>query len=240
MEKSLVSIVVPALNEREALPLCLSLLRDQEPPCEILVVDGGSTDGTVDAARAIPDVKLVQAPRGRASQMNDGARLARGDILWFLHADSRPAPGSVTAIRDILRDSQVAAGAFRFVLDGTRPGYRVIEAGVAMRTRWLRLPLGDQGLFFRRADFEAIGGYPDVPVLEDVYLVRDIRRRGRLAVLDLPLVTSCRRWEAQGLAATTLANLTLLVLDKLGASPERLARIRAGGISTTKSPGARE
>ena len=240
MGESLVSIVVPTWNERDALPVCLSLLRDQEPPCEILVVDGGSTDGTVDAVRAFPDVKLLQAPRGRARQMNDGARIARGDILWFLHADSRPAPGSVIAIRDALRDPRVAAGAFRFALDGVRPAYRVIEAGAAMRTRWLRLPLGDQGLFLRREDFEEIGGYRDVSVLEDVYLVRDVRRRGRLAVLDLPLVTSCRRWEAHGLAATTLANFTLLVLDKLGASSECLARIRVGGRSTTRTPGARE
>lgn len=240
MERSLVSIVVPTWNEREALPRCLSLLREQEPPWEILVVDGGSTDGTVDAARTFPDVKIVEAPRGRARQMNEGARLARGDSLWFLHADSRPAPGSVAAIRDTLRDPRVAGGAFRFVLDGTRPGYRVIEAGVALRTRCLGLPLGDQGLFLRRADFEAIGGYRDVPLLEDVYLVRSIRRRGRLAVLDLPLVTSCRRWEAHGLAATTFRHCWLLVLEKLGTSPGRLTRIREGESAATKNREAGE
>ena len=140
----------------------------------------------------------------------------------------------MTAIRHALRDPRVAGGAFRFVLDGSRRAYRVIEAGVALRTRWLRLPLGDQGLFLRRADFEAIGGYRDVPLLEDLYLVREIRRRGRLAVLDLPLVTSCRRWEAHGLAATTFRHCRLLVLENLGASPERLARIREGGSPETR------
>lgn len=228
MHESAVSIVIPTWNEAETLPRCLALLRGQEPPWEILVVDGGSTDGTVDAARAFPGARVIETLRGRAHQMNHGARLARGDIFWFLHADSKPAAGSVGAIREGLHDRRVAGGAFRFRLDGDRLGFRVMEAVVALRTRWLRLPFGDQGLFLRRSDFEAIGGYRDVPLFEDVYLVREIRRRGWLAVLDLPLVTSARRWEARGTAATTFNHWRLLALEKLGVDPERLAHLRDG------------
>ncbi len=228
MSGSCVSIVIPAWEEREHLPKCLARLREQEAPVEVLVVDGGSTDGTPEAARAFSDVVVLEGPRGRARQMNEGARLARGDLLWFLHADSLPAPGSVAAIRRALANPRVRVGAFRFRLDGSRIGYRVVEAGVSLRTRWLRLPFGDQGLFVRRTDFEAIGGYREIPLFEDVRLVREMRRKGRLALLDLPLVTSARRWESNGLWATTLLHWRLLALERLGVGPERLARVREG------------
>lgn len=225
-----VTVVIPTWQEAKTLPQCLDLLRRHDPPMEIIVVDGGSSDGTVEAAKAISGVRVVQAPQGRARQMNHGAELARGDYLWFLHADSSPAAGSVTAIRTALQDPLVSGGAFRFRLDGSRTSYRLIEAGANLRSRWLQLPFGDQGLFLRRSDFEAIGGYRDVPLFEDVYLVRELRRRGRLALLELPLATSPRRWEARGVGATTLTHWGLLALERLGVGPERLARVRRGTV----------
>lgn len=230
MSGSVVTVVIPTWQEAKTLLLCLELLRRHEPPLEIIVVDGGSSDGTVEAALAFPGVRVVEAPRGRAGQMNRGAELARGDYLWFLHADSLPAAGSVTAIRTALQDPLVSGGAFRFRLNGGRPSYRLIEAGANLRSRWFQLPFGDQGLFVRRADFKAIGGYRDVPLFEDVYLVREMRRRGRLALVELPLVASPRRWEAGGVGATTLMHWGLLALERLGVGPERLARFRRGAV----------
>lgn len=230
MSGSLVSVVIPAWMEAETVPRCLTLLGQPEASLEIIVVDGGSSDGTVEAARAFRGVRVVQAPRGRARQMNHGAALARGDSLWFLHADCAPAPGSLAAIRCALADPRVSAGAFRFRLDGGRLSYRLIEAGANLRSRWLRLPFGDQGLFVRRSDFEAIGGYRDVPLFEDVYLVRELRRRGQLALVDLPLVTSPRRWEERGIGATTLMHWSLLALERLGVGPERLAGLRRSPV----------
>lgn len=237
MGDSVVSVVIPVWEEAATLPRCLDLLRRQGPALEIIVVDAGSTDATAEVARSVPGVRVIEAPRGRARQMNTGAGLAQGDYLWFLHADSAPVAGSVAAIRDALDDPAVSGGAFQFRLDGKRLSYRIIEAGVSFRSRWLRLPFGDQGLFLRRSDFVAIGGYRDAPLFEDVYLVRDLRRKGRLALVDLPLPTSPRRWEAHGIAATTLTHWGLLALETLGVPPERLARLRRG---TVRDPSRRE
>jgi uncharacterized protein len=223
----LVSIIVPVLDEREALPVCLAALAGEAPPLEILVADGGSRDGTRELALSA-GVRLLDAPRGRARQMNAAAAAARGEALWFLHADSVPPPGAVDAIRSALRDPRVAGGAFRLALTGRRAGYRVVEWGANLRTRLFGLPYGDQGLFTRRGTFDAVGGYGDVPLFEDVYFVRALRRRGRLAIIGRPLGTSPRRWERGGLFRTSAMNAALLVAERLGAGPTTLARWRYG------------
>ncbi|RMF71068.1 MAG: glycosyltransferase [Acidobacteria bacterium] len=228
-DQALVSIVVPVLDERDSLPRCLASLSGQQPPCEVLVVDGGSTDGTRALAASTQGVRVVDAPPGRASQMNAGARAARGALLWFLHADCTAPPGAVAALRRTLADPRVALAAFRFAIDGDRPAYRLIERGVALRCRLLRLPYGDQGLALRRATFERIGGFEDVPLFEDVRLVRAARRLGRLALLPLALPTSPRRWERTGMLRLTVLHLRLALLERLGVPPARLAARRAQG-----------
>ena len=229
MADGLVSIVIPTLDEERALPACLDRLAGETSPHEIIVADGGSHDGTRRIAEARQGVRFLEAPRGRARQMNLGARDSRGTILWFLHADSRPAKGCLDAIREAMSDPRVASGAFRLRLDGERPGFRVIEFGVWLRVLLFRNPYGDQGLFVRKPDFRALGGFEDVPLFEDVYLVRAMRARGGLRVLPLSITTSARRWEAGGLTRTTLDHLRLAILEKVGTPVEELARERRDG-----------
>ncbi|MBZ5638184.1 MAG: TIGR04283 family arsenosugar biosynthesis glycosyltransferase [Acidobacteriia bacterium] len=223
---SLVSIVIPVLDEERPLARCLAALTSEAAPWEAVVVDGGSRDRTREVARSFEGVRVIVAPRGRARQMNAGAAGTSGELLWFLHADCVPRPGAVAAIRRALDDPGTSLGAFRFRLDGDRRAYRLLEYGVAARVRLFGLPFGDQGLFLRRATFDAIGGFRDVPLFEDVYLVREARRRGRLARLPMPLPTSPRRWETRGLLRSSGTDLALLVLERLGVSAARLARIR--------------
>jgi len=225
-ENARISVVVPALDEERALPDLLDGLLACEGPLEVLVVDGGSGDRTIEIARSYPGVRVLDGPRGRASQMNHGARAARGKILWFLHADSRVPHGATRLIRDSLADPSVALGAFRFSVDSPRPVFRLIEAGVRLRIAVFRLPYGDQGFFLRRRTFDEAGGFEEIPIMEDVHLVRSLRRRGRVVVLSQPLATSPRRWGAGGILAVTLRNVALAVADRLGVSPRSLARSR--------------
>lgn len=227
MSAPLISVIIPALDEARALPAVFAALRGQEPPLEILVVDGGSRDDTCAVAAREPGVRAFVSDRGRAAQMNAGARVAQGEILWFLHADCWPEPGAAAAIRRAMSDPRAAIGAFRFALDGRHLLFRLYEFGVWLRTLLFRMPYGDQGLFLPRAVFEAIGGYEDIPLFEDVRLVRAARRRGRLARLAQPLPTSARRWQEHGIVRTTLLHFRLIAMEKLGTPPEALARRRA-------------
>jgi len=222
-----ITAVIPTLDEEENIGPCLALLATQAGPLEVVVADGGSTDRTVAIATAVPGVQVVHAPRGRGTQMNAGARAATGEILWFVHADCRPPAGAATAIRRTLACDAVSGGAFRFALAGRRWGYRVVEWGVRLRCRLFGLPYGDQGLFLRRSLFESLGGFRAVPIFEDLYLVRELRRRGRVVTLPAPLPTSPRRCARDGILRTVLRNQALLVGERLGVAPERLAALRA-------------
>jgi rSAM/selenodomain-associated transferase 2 len=203
------SVVIPALNERDAIARALSCTR--APGVERIVVDGGSTDGTLEAARALGAERTLACAPGRARQLAAGAKEARGRILLFLHADTRLDPGWPDAVRAALADPRVAGGAFALRFDSTRPGFRWIERGVRLRSRWAGLPYGDQALFVRRSVLEAEGGLPEVPIFEDLDLVRAIRRRGRLALLDESAWTSTRRYERNGIARTLLRNNVALL-----------------------------
>ncbi len=226
---ALVSVIIPTWQEEATLETCLRSLLECEGPIEILVADAGSTDRTLEVATKLEPrgVRVVHCgSRGRATQMNEAADEARGSILWFVHADSRVHRESATRIRTALEEDGTALGAFRFAVDSRRFRFRVLERAVALRTRRLRCPYGDQGLFVRRALFERIGGYADQPLLEDLHLVRRLRREGSLYVVDLPLETSARRWEERGFLRTTWQHLRILTLDRLGVPPERLRRVR--------------
>ncbi len=218
-----IALIVPTLNEARTLPRCLAGLDLQDERLRVVVADGGSTDGTRRVAEGLGATLVVEAPRGRAAQLNAGAAAARADVLWFVHADCRAPAGAPDAIRRALADPRVVGGAFRFALDGRGAALRLLELGVRVRCALLRLPYGDQGLFVRRAVFETMGGFPGIPLFEDVRLVRALKRRGRLALLPLCLPTSPRRWRRDGVAGTTARHLALAVLERVGVPPERLA-----------------
>jgi rSAM/selenodomain-associated transferase 2 len=227
----MIGVVIPTLNEAEMLPALLADLREVAMvlPLDVVVVDGGSSDGT--PARAAASGALVlQAPRGRARQLNRGARAASGDWLLFLHADSRLGEGAVTALRAALEPSAgVQAAVFEFAIDLPRLWRRFIEAGQEVRESLSGLAYGDQGLLIRRELFQSVGGYPDLPLMEDVAMIRMVRRRTRVTRLPASLLTSGRRYRRGGVLRTWLKHTALISLYLLGASPARLARWRNSG-----------
>ncbi len=218
-----ISVVIPALNEEGILPGTLSALSRADPEVEILVVDGGSTDQTEVVCRPF-SIRFLKVSRGRGRQMNAGAAEARGDILWFLHADTRVTSRALRRLREAVADPRIVGGAFRFAVDSPRRRYRWLEKGVWLRSRLLCLPYGDQGVFARRDIFESLGGFPDWPLMEDIGFVKALRQAGRFVVLEEPIFTSARRWEERGFVATTARNLALLGLFALGKDPRSLSR----------------
>jgi rSAM/selenodomain-associated transferase 2 len=219
--------VIPALDEEAWIGAALRLLEEEGESAErveVVVADGGSRDGTVAVAESFRRVRAIRCARGRAQQMNAGARATTGRILLFLHADSRlPAASAARLVHALDRAPLAPGGAFRFRLDSRRLRYRLLEHAVALRTRFLHLPYGDQGIFVRREAFDALGGFRLLPRCEDLDLVRRMRRLGPLLLLDEPVVTSARRWEQDGFARATLRNWY------------DLARYEAGLISAAPS-----
>ncbi len=205
--------MIPVLDEEERLGACLDSLGPPEPGTEILVVDGGSRDRTLELAASRPGVQVLESASGRARQMNLGADRSQGRCLWFLHADARPPASAREVISSTLSQPGVVAGAFRFSVESPRPAFRLIELGVRFRSEVLGIPYGDQGLFLSRANFEAVGGFPELGALEDLYLVRRLREKGRIRVLPIPLPTSARSWERRGLVGNTLRNWGLVLRD---------------------------
>ena len=226
------SVVIPTLNEAEHIGDTLASLRDSGDEVEIVVSDGGSTDATLERVRTVaPEVMTVGAKRGRARQMNAGAELATGSVLLFLHADTRLPAGGLDAIREALTDERIAGGCFRTTFDDTQsPWMRLWQARMWMR--WHRFAFGDRGLFVRRSVFDAIGGFPDQPIFEDLDIVRSIRRHGRFQFLDAAVVTSARRYQRNGAFRQQLRNVGLWLGWSLGVSPTRLKRFYPDGTTT--------
>lgn len=218
----MLSIVIPTLDAAVALPRTLPALA--EAGAEIIVVDGGSSDGTPGVARGA-GCRLVTAPRGRGAQLAAGADAARGEWLLFLHADTRPGPGWAAAARGFMADPANATRAayFHFALDDPSPAARRLEAAVAWRCRLLALPYGDQGLLIAAPFYRALGGFRPLPLMEDVDLVRRIGR-ARLVGLDHPAVTSASRYRA-GYVRRSARNLLCLSLYFAGLPPARIARL---------------
>ena len=221
----MISVIVPALDEESVLADTLSAAR-QDGVTEIVVVDGGSRDRTVAVARALAD-RVLEAPRGRARQMNAGAAVTHGDVLLFLHADTRLPPDYPTVIAHALTDAAVVGGRFDVRLDATGIPYRVIERLIGWRSRLTRVATGDQAIFVRRTVFERLGGYPDLPLMEDIALNRMLRQAGRVACLRATVITSARRWHRRGVVRTVLLMWALRAAYYAGVSPERLARVYA-------------
>ncbi|MBP1716021.1 MAG: hypothetical protein H6Q42_4224, partial [Deltaproteobacteria bacterium] len=220
----LISIIIPTLNEEQNIIPCLEATR-KAVNIERIVVDGGSSDGTVDKAKSW-GATVLSAPRGRARQMNAGAQAAKGEILLFLHADTILASGFDNHVRLLLIRPRVSAGAFSFRLDDFRSaGLRLIQWVANWRSRYLQVPYGDQAIFVRARLFQKIGGFPDLPIMEDHELIRRLKKRGKIVTASLPAVTSARRWRVLGIWRTTILNWVLTLAYLLGMSPLRLYRI---------------
>jgi rSAM/selenodomain-associated transferase 2 len=221
------SIILPVLNEEAAINGALERLRRLAPggEAEILVVDGDPAGGTLQAIIG-DDVKKIRSPRGRGRQMNEGAKSAGGVILLFLHADTLLPPDALSLVTAALGDEKAVGGAFDLAFSSERRAFKVIAAVASCRSRLTRVPFGDQAHFLRRDYFRQIGGYREIPLMEDVELMGRIRRRGdRIVFIDRPVRTSARRWEKEGLLRCTLRNWLLQFLYLLGVSPERLAKL---------------
>jgi rSAM/selenodomain-associated transferase 2 len=221
----LATIVIPVLNDAAALAGTLAAL-PAEPAAEIVVVDGSDpNDPAIDALRTrYPHVAWLRSAPGRGLQMNEGARRGRGRWLVFLHADTRLGAHWLDALRRVDEQPAVVGGSFRFILDSPARPARWIERAVWLRVHVFDLPYGDQALFARRTVFQDLDGYRELPLMEDVDFVRRLRRRGRLAHVDVPAITSARRWERDGWLRRTLENWTLILLYFAGHPPDLLAR----------------
>ena len=220
----LISIVIPVYGDTDALA---DLLRSTDfGDAQVIVAATRSDALTFVSVRAsYPGIVWTESERGRSRQMNAGAAAAIGDWILFLHADTRLSPGWRNAIADAGVLPEVVAGCFRFSLDLDSLTARAIELGVRLRVALFGLPYGDQGLFVRRDVFRAIGGYGDLPIMEDVDLVLRLRTQGAMWRSPLPARTSARRWQRDGWLRRTTTNVALILLYFAGVPPARLARL---------------
>jgi len=218
------SIVIPALDEAANLARLLPDLTRAAPDAEVLVVDADSRDGTAEVVARYPGARLLTAPRGRARQMNAGAAAAAGDALLFLHADTRLPESALGAIASALAQPGVIAGRFDVRFDSARPVLGMVAWFMNLRSRCSGICTGDQAIFVRRADFDAVGGYPDIPLMEDIELSRRLKHRGRVCALRLRVTTSARKWESEGPLRTIVLMWTLRFLHFCGVAPARLHR----------------
>ena len=222
VDRPYVSVIVTALNEAEHIASVVASGRHAE--AEIIVVDGGSTDGTAQQARRA-GAKVITAPRGRPGQMNAGAELAEGTVLLFLHADTTLPDRYVEHVFEAFGDARVAGGAFRFSTDPDTPAASATATLVNLRTRCLHMPYGDQGIFLTAELFRTLGGYENVPILEDVRLVQRMKRHGRIAVAPAAVRTSGRRWKDLGVVRPTVINAIVMAGSALGVPLSVLARL---------------
>jgi len=217
------SIIVPVFNEAPLIRRFLAHLRERAPGAEIIVADGGSTDGTAEVAANLCD-RLIQSQRSRAHQMNSGADAAHGEILWFVHADAELPPECLDEIARIMHDSNVVGGYFRIRLPRGLV-YRLTDSFAHYAGILLRMRCGDHGIFCRRTAFVEVGGFPAVPLMEDVEFFRRLRRCGRVVYSKKRITLSPRRYEEVGPLRVTIAYGLIATLYLFGVSLSTLARI---------------
>ena len=219
MEK--ISIIIPVLNEANTIAQTLAYLKNASN-VEIIVVDGGSKDETIALAKSF-GVQVISSGIGRATQMNVGATVATGAILLFLHADTRIPPNFDILIRQALAGNFIA-GAFELKIDANLRGIRLIENMVNLRSHLFSLPYGDQAIFISSKVFHQIGGFPDLPIMEDFVFIRHLKKLGKIEIIPQPAITSGRRWQKLGVIKTTVINQLMIIGYFLGVSPDQLAR----------------
>jgi uncharacterized protein len=222
-----ISIVIPALNEAATIAKTLANIHPL-PNVEVIIVDGGSIDDTVKIAQEL-GIQVIASSKGRAHQMNVGAAAATGEILLFLHADTILPLGFEQMVRSTLQPSLEEelpvpiAGAFTLQIDDPMPSLRSIEKLVAWRSKWRQMPYGDQAIFLTAETFRSIGGFVEMPIMEDFELIKRLQRLGRIEILTAPVITSARRWLQRGVWQTTLINQAIIIGYSIGISPDRLS-----------------
>ncbi len=229
MKDKKISVIIPLRNEAKNLLRFLDALH-QQPIDEIIIVDGGSSDGSGTLLRAWAKTSnkytrriTLNAPAGRASQMNAGAKEATGNILLFLHADTQLPPNGIALVLQILKNKNIFGGAFRLHIDSRHPFMLWVTWLANLRSFYWALPYGDQAIFVRRAIFEKLGGYPRLPLMEDVAFVRRLKDTGRMLLLKEAVTTSARRWQRQGYFLNSFKNMLILLFYFCGVPPQRLA-----------------
>lgn len=230
-----ISVIIPALNEETNILPTLKSLRNLPGITEIIVADGGSTDNTV--ALASPLAKVINSPRGRATQMNAGAREAGGDILLFLHADSRLPADGIKLVHQALQPPGVVGGGFRVKFDDNSFIFKLIALGSNLRAMFTKIFFGDQGIFVRRDTYLEIGGFPDIPIMEEWGFCQKLKTKGRLVQLPAAVLTSSRRWHKHGVWKTILLMHKLKILYLLGVSPAKLQQIYPSHSEPKQPPG---
>ena len=232
----LISIVVPVLNEASLIGPFLTNLRRRAPEAEIIVVDGGSADGTAELAAGLCD-RLIGSSPGRALQMNEGARAARGTVLWFLHVDAEVPATCLSDIAKVLQDPDVVGGFFRIHLPRRQLVYRLTDTFAHYAGIVLRMRCGDHGIFCRADAFADVGGFPEVPIMEDVEFFRALGRRGKVYRLPSSLIVSPRRYEAVGPLRLTLSYGLIATLYAIGVPLSVLASIYSKTCVRTRPAG---
>ncbi len=220
-----VSVIIPVVNEAEVIDGCLAQFREQRD-VEVIVVDGGSRDGTQERIREAGMARLVISPRsGRSVQMNQGASSASGEVLLFLHADTFLPKGGIGMILESLEDPDVAGGRFRLGLSEDTWMFRAIASLSTMRSRYLGITYGDQGIYVRRSVFDRVAGFPDVELFEDSEFCAAVRKLGRFVLLNGTVCSSTRRWRQRGVVPTVIRMWTIRILHLCSVSDKRLSRL---------------
>jgi rSAM/selenodomain-associated transferase 2 len=215
-----ISVIIPTLNEARGILPCLHSVNNQRGEFELLAIDGGSVDGTVEAVW--PHARVIHSERGRAVQMNSGARHSTGEVLLFLHADSHLPPRAFSLLEQVLADSRIVGGTFRLRFSSEKFLLRLIAFFSRFKFRYFHY--GDQGIFVRRWVFEQLNGFAEIPFMEDVDFLQRLHRIGRVTVLNQPITTSARRFLERGIIRQQLMNIILVIFYLLGASPENLKK----------------
>ncbi|AFY38682.1 glycosyl transferase family 2 [[Leptolyngbya] sp. PCC 7376] len=217
----MISVIIPVLNEAIGIAACLDLLIPCGDHLELIIVDGGSHDETRQIVQKYP-VKLVSSTLGRGAQMNHGAAIATGDILLFLHSDTRLPTDFIETIETTLTNFEAIAGAFRLQIDDPQPSLRWIERMVQWRSQFFSLPYGDQAIFVKTSVFRELDGYVELPIMEDYEFVRRLKKQGQILLAPTAVKTSARRWQKLGVWRTTVINQVIILGYHLGINPETL------------------
>ena len=221
-EYAQISIIIPVLNEADNIESVINQIQKTEN-IEIIIVDGGSQDHTVEIAQSL-GVKVIVTQRGRALQMNAGAKIATGEILLFLHGDTQLPTEFEKDVRKIWINDNIIAGAFQLKIDNSQWSLRLIEKTVFWRSKYLQMPYGDQAIFVKTSTFWEVGGFPEQPIMEDFEFIRRLNRLGKIEILSSSVITSGRRWQKLGVFKTTLINQLVVVVYYLGISPIKLSQ----------------